>query len=442
LGEFDRKLIAQQRLDVAQTGTPYASQSLTMPVTVTEPALKDARILLLGDSRMAFPIAKALSKQGASVFAGVSVYSNYLEWSRYVVCTFQHPSTDTGTDEALPYILHWLDQNAPVTAIQPVSESATRLISRHRSLFESYARLIMPSADTVKACGRKSEMFETCDALGIPLAPYRIVTSKRELFDAAADIGFPVIVKPSCVDAELFGRKALIIHSTADLNIWVTEWPEIHPELIVQRFVRGPRHSVVFSAEQGKILKAVEVLAQRTHENDGTGYTTLGIAIEPTPVVKAATEALVKHLNYSSTGCTQFIVDPNSGEVTFMELNPRTSLARIAEAAGVPHSVLGFETALGLAHADLGAAWSIKTGTRYVWTKGDIMRLKRGLKSRQIKPIAIVPEFFKIGIDALRAEHAILDLSDPAPAIGTYFNVFLKHARRQRTYDLEMEPAI
>ncbi|MHA7858725.1 MAG: hypothetical protein ACX94D_11620 [Henriciella sp.] len=59
---------------------------------------------------MAFPIAKALSKQAVSVFAGVSIYSNYLEWSRYLNGTFPHPSTDSGTDAALPYILRWLDR--------------------------------------------------------------------------------------------------------------------------------------------------------------------------------------------------------------------------------------------------------------------------------------------------------------------------------------------
>ncbi len=300
----------------------------------------------------------------------------------------------------------------------------------------------MPGAETVETCGQKGAMFETCDALGVPLAPYRIVRSKRELFDAAAQIGFPVIVKPSCVDAELFGRKALIIQSTADLNIWVTEWPDIHPELIVQRYVRGPRHSVIFCAENGHLLKAVEVRAERTHENDGTGYTTLGVTVDPTPAVKAATEALVRRLNYSFTGCTQFIVDPQSGEVTFMELNPRTSLARIAEAAGVPHSLLGVQIALGLTHSDLGEPWATKTGIRYVWTKGDLMRVKRGVLSRQIKLSAVGPELLKISMDAVRSQHAILDPSDPAPAIGTYFNFLLKHIRRRPKYDLQLEPAI
>jgi len=390
-----------------------------------------ASVLLLGDSRMAFPIAKALFKQGVKVYAGVSVYSNYLEWSRYLSGTFRHPSTDSGTDDALPFILTWLQDNSHIDAIQPVSESALRLISRHRATFETLGRLIMPSTQTVESCSQKGAMFDLCDQLDVPLAPYRIVATKRDLFDAAAEIGFPVIIKPSCVDAELFGRKALIIQSTADLHIQINEWPNLHPELIVQRYVRGPRHSVVFCAEKGRLLKAVEVIARRTHELDGTGYTTMGVTVAPTPVIRQATETLVQHLNYSSTGCAQFIVDPASGEVTFMEINARTSLARIAEAAGVPHSLLAYQSALGLRHADLGDPWQTRIGTRYVWTKGDLMRLKRGLQSHQIEALQVIPEIFKIGADALRSQHAILDLSDPAPAIGTYLNFLLKYVRRK-----------
>lgn len=391
---------------------------------------------------MAFPIAKALSKQGVSVFAGVSIYSNYLEWSRYVSGTFPHPSTDLGTDVALPSILSWLKANGPMDAIQPVSESASQLISRHRATFEALAPLIMPRADTVSTCSNKAEMFRVCDRLGVPLAAYRIAYSKRDVFDMAAEIGFPVIVKPSCVDAYLFDRKALIIRSTADLNALFPEWPENHPELIVQRYVRGPRRSVVFSAENGCILKAVEVVAQRTHENDGTGYTTLGVTVAPTPAAKSATEALVQALNYTSTGCAQFIVDPETGEVTFMELNPRTSLARIAEAAGVPHSRLGAETALGLPHTDLGDPWKTKTGTRYVWTKGDIMRLKQTLRSERRSAVQNLVDAAQVGVDAMTSTHAIFDLTDPAPAMGVYLHFLLKFVPRPRRHVLQTEPAL
>ena len=392
-------------------------------------------VLLLGDSRMAFPIAKALNQQGTNVFAGTSIYSNYLEWSRHLRGAFPHPTTDDGTDNALPDILNWLTQNTHIDVVQPVSESASRLITRHRNTFERFAKLVMPSPKTVLRCSNKGEMFQLCADLKIPLAKYEIVDSKASLFAASEKIGFPLIVKPSVVDAELFGRKAIIASSSEDLDMVFSNWPIEHPELIVQKFVKGPRQSVIYSAQNGRLLKATAVAALRTHEEDGTGYTTLGVTIPPTPEIRAATEELVAALDYSFTGCLQFIVDPNSGETTFMELNPRTSLARIAEAAGVSHSLLGLQQALGVELECDGDPWDTKIGVRYAWTKGDLMRLKRKIGVQKSNAWCAIRELPAIGLDAIRAHHAIFDPLDPLPAIGTYLNPIIAKLRNLRSAD-------
>ena len=104
-------------------------------------------------------------------------------------------------------------------------------------------------------------MFRLCEELRLPLAPYQRIQSKSDLLDAARSIGFPLIVKPSTVDAELFDRKAIIASSMDELTTAFFEWPIEHPELIVQKFVSGPRHSVIFSAQNGRLLKATQVAA-------------------------------------------------------------------------------------------------------------------------------------------------------------------------------------
>ena len=397
---------------------------------------RDASVLLLGDSRMAFPIAKALYEHGAKVFAGVSIYSNYLEWSRYLHGTFSHPSTDNGTDDALPAILNWLAQNPQIDVIQPVSESASRLIMRHRETFERIAKLIMPASQAVSRCANKGEMFRLCQELGVPLAPFEIIESRQALISASSRIGFPLIVKPSNVDAELFGRKAIIAQSESELKAAFPMWPNEHPELIIQKFVKGPRQSVIFSAKNGRLLKAAAVAALRTHEDDGTGYTTLGVTVAPSQPVKDATENLVHALDYSFTGCTQFIVDPDTGETTFMELNPRTSLARISEAAGLHHSLLGLQHALGANLNDQGDAWDTKHGVRYVWTKGDLMRLKRGVATGHKTIFEALRELPSIGWYAVRSCHAIFDISDPMPAVGTYLNPIIEQFRTSNTKEV------
>ncbi|MEO1305132.1 MAG: hypothetical protein AAFV37_09160 [Pseudomonadota bacterium] len=390
---------------------------------------------------MAFPIAKALHKQGVRVYSGVSTASNYLEWSRFLSGSFQHPSTDLGTDEALPFFLNWLDQHRDIDAIQPVSESTSRMISRHRDTFERHAALIMPAPQTLETCYNKAEMFRLCTDLDVPLAPYAIVRSKQDLMTATERIGFPLIVKPSTVDAELFGRKAVIAHASEALEAVFTDWPDLHPELIVQQYVSGPRHSVIFSATNGRLLKAAQAAALRTHEDDGTGYTTLGETVTAHPVVKEATEKLVRHLNYSSTGCAQFIIDPKTDRITFMELNPRTSLARVAEMAGVDHSITGLKLALGERMVPLTDPWTTKIGVRYAWTKGDLMRIKRGMRSGDKSLASALVDIYRVGADALRAHHAIFDPVDPMPAIGTYSHFALKRFRR-RTHQWLTDPSL
>lgn len=384
---------------------------------------------------MAFPVAKALSRAGHSIFASVSTSSNYLEWSRHVTASFRHPPLEPGTDDALPVILNWLDAHGPMDAIQPVSEAASRLMSRHRAAFERRAPLIMPPAGAVEACMNKTGMFNLCETLGVALAPFARVRNLAQAAAAAREIGYPLIVKPAVVDAELFGRKALIVDDEAMLWSVLPHWPDIHPELIVQRFVSGPRHSVIFSADRGRLLGAVEIKAARTHEHDGTGYTTYGVTVEPTPLVVEGTERLVRSLGYSSTGCAQFIVSPTTGEVTFMEINPRVSLGRIAECAGLPHSVWGLGLALGETVAPWTSPWSCKRGVRYVWTKGDLTLLAKRVRRGQVPALEAIRSLGGILIDAVQCTHAIFDPLDPLPAIGTYGNLLFRHFRRYPEYD-------
>ena len=380
------------------------------------------RILLLGDARMAFPVAKALAQEGHKVFAGVSVYSNYLEWSRHVAGSFRHAPLEPGDDVALPTIRDWLKAN-PVDLIQPVSEGSLRFLTRHRDEFEAQATLIMAPREAVETASNKPAMFALCDQLELPLAAHATVTDMNSLEAEIARIGFPLILKPATVDAELFGRKALICKTREVFDDQFPYWPDNHPDLIIQVFVSGPRHSVVFSAQRGRLLGAVEICAARTHEYDGTGYTTYGVTVAPNPKVRLATEKLVEALNYSTTGCTQFIVDPDSGAVTFMELNPRVSLGRIAYCAGLDHPVLGLQVALGEEVPVPLDPWAMtKTGTEYVWSKGDLNLTFSLLRNGKIGLGEGARRLSQIAGDAVRCHHAIFDPLDPLPSAGVYSN--------------------
>ncbi len=387
---------------------------------------KKHTILLIGDSRMAFPVAKAMSKAGHEVHAGVSLYSNYLEWSRYVSKYYRHEPLEPGTDEAFPTIQKWIEDHPEIDTIQPVGEASARFVAKHDAYLSSKAQIISPGKNIVDLVYNKSRMFEICESIGTPVANFKAIGNMKELEEAIPEIGYPFILKPSKVDAYIFNEKALIIRTNQDLDRLFPEWPEIHPELIIQRYVTGPRHSIIYSAHKGHLLGAIEVCAARTHINNGTGNTTYGITVKPNKKLKSSTEKIVRSLGYSSTGCIQYIVDPITGEITFMELNPRISLARIAEAAGLKHSKLG----LSIAHNEPikipSDPWDLKLGVQYVWTKGELDLLLKLLKSNDISKSEFCTRLKQSLADLLVSHHAIFDLTDPLPAVGVYANKLIK----------------
>jgi len=383
-------------------------------------------ILILGDARMAFPVMKAMSKAGHKVYAGVSIYSNYMEWSRYLTDAFWHEPLEPGTDAPLARIKSWLLEHPEIDTIQPVNEASIRFITRHRDFFEQHATLILPNRDIIELASDKTKMFDLCRKIDGPVAPYRAVCSLEDIDAALEDIGYPFILKPSKVDAYIFNRKALILRTPEDFKTQCPTWPDVHPELLMQQYVEGPRHSVIYSAYEGRLLGAVEIRAGRTHENDGTGYTTYGVTVEPNPIVRENVERFVKEMEYSFTGCLQYIIDPDTGRVTFMELNPRVSLGRLSEGAGLPHSLWG----LSIAHGDIPQGfenvWKIPKGVEYVWTKGELTLIAGLLKRKEISIGEFMRRFGRAIWDAMRCEHAIFDLTDPLPAIGVYTNKLIR----------------
>lgn len=382
---------------------------------------------------MAFPVARALSLAGHQVHAGVSIYSNYLEWSRYVDKWFAHEALEPGTDEALPKIMAWLENHPEIDTIQPVSEAGARFVARHFEPLSAFGKIISPGKAIVDKAYDKTGMFEFIHSLGGPVAPFRAITNLDELAEAIESIGYPFILKPSKVDAYIFGEKALILETAADLDAKFPHWPDIHPELILQRYLTGFRHSVIFSALAGKLLGAVEICAARTHINNGTGNTTYGITVTPTPVIRKSVEDTVAALNYSTTGCLQYLVSDTTGEITFMELNPRVSLARLAECAGLPHSEWGLAMTHGEAFEPFEEPWSLPPGVEYVWTRGEIMLLTGLLKRGEIGLGEFTSRLGRALADIPRCYHAIFDPVDVLPAIGVYGNKIIAPVRKALT---------
>lgn len=392
-----------------------------------------AHILLVGNMRVSLPLARNLSRAGHTIHCDVDALDPFLFKSRHIRGHFTHGHEDDDLETVAGRALRYLSDHPEIDTLIPVSETSTRFYSANRGHLPPGVRLILPSADVVDMCTRKSAMFDLCDGLGVAVASRRIVSDYPTLLDAVEAIGRPCVVKPVDASSSIFGRKALVVSSGERIDRLVPHWPEGHLDLCVQAFVQGARHNVVFAAHEGSLVGAVEFESLRTDRADGTGYSTHVVSVAPDPAVVHATQALVGALNYTGVGMLQFMVDRSSGEVSLLELNPRLGgTYRAAEICGLPVSVLMLDLGRGCVPALRPDPWAYRVGVRLVWTRGDISGLLHEMKCGRLGAWPALRWAAAALRDAFRRHHMTLDAADPSPTVQAYLHPLLRRLGLER----------
>ena len=400
-----------------------------------------ANVLSIGNLRSSLTLARRLSQAGHGVCCGFDDLDPFLFESRHVRGAFHHAPLERDPDRALRQVRSFLIRNPHIDAVIPVSEIATRLFTEHRDAFEPRTRVISANSSAVRMGINKLQMFRLCDELGVPIAKREIVKDHESFLEAVRRIGLPCVLKPVDASAFLFGRKALILRSEAEVRAAVPHWPQEHRELCVQHFVDGLRHDVSFVAHEGRLLGAVDGEARRSDTADGTGYSVELVSVVPDERLRRAVERLVSRLDYTGAGAFQFMLNPSTREMTFLELNPRLSASySMAELAGLPVSVLMLEIGLGRIPVRSRDAWDYPIGRRIVWTKGDLSGLRNEWQRGALSLPSALRWAAAIGRSALCLNHMTFDWTDPAPTLWLYLHRLLHPFGLGRLHEPELEP--
>ncbi|GAA4420710.1 acetyl-CoA carboxylase biotin carboxylase subunit [Actinokineospora soli] len=192
---------------------------------------------------------------------------------------------------------------------------------------------IGPPPAAIEAMGDKIRAKQTVMAAGVPVVPGRTEAGMTDddLVDAAAEIGFPVLLKPSAGGG---GKGMRLVTADADLR------PAIESArreargsfgddtLLIERFVARPRHieiQVLADAHGTAVhLGERECSLQRRHQKI--------IEEAPSPLLDAATRARMgaaavdaaRAVDYTGAGTVEFIVSADRpDEFFFMEMNTR-----------------------------------------------------------------------------------------------------------------------
>ncbi len=373
-------------------------------------------ILLLGNYRPTLTLARVLARHGYRIISGLEGCDRGAEYSRYVNQIWDHPPIKTNPEGFQKSLARFIRENS-VDVIFPVSEEFVRFFADHPNLECGNAAIASVDANLIKRCLDKMFMMELAQKHKIPTADFAFAANQRELVEKSQAIGFPLVIRPQESNQRLGGKKALFIDDEPDLQQQLPKWPDLQKGLIIQKKARGKRHNIYFAARNGKLYRYLHAVILRTDMEDGSGLAVEGVTIAPDPQLQRFTATLVESLNYSGIGCAQYLVDDETGDISFLEINPRIAGNHaVPEFAGLELSSILVDMAL---NQPLNTRFvQGRTDIRYVWTYGDFLSAKSAWLRREITSLATVARFWRAARAGIRAHlHMSYVWHDPRPGI-------------------------
>jgi pyruvate carboxylase len=249
-----------------------------------------------------------------------------------------------------------LAQEKGVDAIHPGYGFLSENPALPRACERAGITFIGPSAELLDLLGDKTAARSLAQKAGIPVVPgtQHAVTDPKQAAELAAEIGFPLIIKAAFGGG---GRGMRVVDQASDFAERLEEARREakasfgNDAVFLERFVRRARHIEVqiLGDRHGNIIHLYErdCSVQRRHQK----VVEVAPAVSLDPAIRAAvSEAAVKlarSAGYYNAGTVEFLVDADSGEWYFIEVNPRIQ---------VEHTVSEMVTGIDLVRSQIQVA--------------------------------------------------------------------------------------
>jgi carbamoyl-phosphate synthase large subunit len=264
-------------------------------------------------------------------------------------------STDFDTSDRLYFepltaedVLNILDrEQAEGVIVQFGGQTAINLA---KPLDDAGIRIFGSSCESIDLAEDRDRFEKVLTELGIEKPAGRAVISAEAALIVAAEIGYPVLVRPSYV---LGGRAMEIIYGEADLMSYMTYAVDVSPKapILVDKYVLGKEVEVdVISDGVDCLLPGIMEHIERAGVHSGDS-----MAVYPPQslsrhvideIVRIAT-ALAVRLEVKGLMNIQFVVDGETPQV--LEVNPRASrtVPYLSKITGVPMVQVATNVMLG-----------------------------------------------------------------------------------------------
>ena len=224
-----------------------------------------------------------------------------------------------------------------------------------RAVIDAGLVWIGPRPEAIAAMGSKIEARRIAADAGVPVVPgYDESQDADALREAAMRIGFPVLVKASAGGG---GKGIRIVSAASGFDDALDAAREEarrsfgDDRMIVERYITRPRHIEVqiVGDSHGMVthLGTRECSVQRRYQKLMEEAPAPNLSDRARHGMQAAAVSLARQIGYDSAGTVEFVVDDETGDFFFLEMNTRLQ---------VEHPVTEYVTGLDLVELQIRAA--------------------------------------------------------------------------------------
>ena len=271
-----------------------------------------------------------------------------------------------------------VEQEKPWGAV--VQFGGQTAIKLAKALTDMGVRILGTSSDGVDAAEDRERFDEILSKCGIPRAKGRTVFTTQEALDAAHELGYPVLVRPSYV---LGGQGMEIAYTDRNIeefmkiiNMTVQEHP-----ILVDKYLMGRELEVdgVFDGEDILIPGIMEHVERAgVHSGDSIAvYPPLHLEDKHRELILKHTKNMAKHLGVVGLINAQYILYDD--DIYVIEVNPRSSrtIPYISKVTGVPIIDLATKVMLGAKLKDLEYGTGIYREASYFAVKAPVFSFEK-----------------------------------------------------------------
>lgn len=266
---------------------------------------------------------RSLARAGHRVIAADSARLSPGRWSRYAAGRARYPdaSLDTvGAGKALARAAH----EGAVRIIIPVTDAAIAALEVAADDLPPDCRVAAPPPSDLDLVRHKTATLDLARSVGVPIPDSTVVRTCAEAAEAAAALGWPVVLKPEQSTVET-GPGTLakfdVAYATDEMTVCrhMARF-EGACAVLVQEYCAGEGLGVEVLAHEGRVLRAFQHRRLREVPFSG-GASSLREAVALDPVLMGHTSKLIAALGWTGLAMVEFKMSDNGPRL--MEVNGR-----------------------------------------------------------------------------------------------------------------------